>query len=52
VVVRRQAATTLVHALDPQVMVQISQRPELQPLADEANRRIRAALDSLTAHTQ
>ena len=47
VVVRRQAGTTLVHALDPQVMVQVPQRPELQPLADEANRRIRAALDSL-----
>jgi uncharacterized protein (DUF302 family) len=52
VVVRRQTATTLVHALNPQVMVQVPQRPELQPLADEANRRIRAALDSLTAHTQ
>jgi uncharacterized protein (DUF302 family) len=47
VVVRRQAGTTLVHALDPQVMVQVPQRPELQPLADEANRRIRAALDTL-----
>jgi uncharacterized protein (DUF302 family) len=49
VVVRRHAGTTLVHALDPQVMVQVPQRPELQPLADEANRRIRAALDSLAA---
>jgi len=47
VVVRRHAGTTLVHALDPQVMVQVPQRPELQPLADEATRRIRAALDSL-----
>jgi hypothetical protein len=36
-----------VHALDPQVMVQVPQRPQLQPLADEANRRIRAALDTL-----
>jgi hypothetical protein len=36
-----------VHALDPQVMVQVPQRSELQPLADEAARRIRAALDSL-----
>jgi uncharacterized protein (DUF302 family) len=52
VVVRRHAGTTLVHALDPQVMVQVPQRPELQPLADEANRRIRAALDSLTAHNR
>ena len=47
VVVRRHAGRTLVHALDPQVMAQVPQRPELQPLADEANRRIRAALDSL-----
>jgi uncharacterized protein (DUF302 family) len=47
VVVRRQAGTTLVHALDPQVLVQVPQRPQLQPLADEANRRIRAALDIL-----
>jgi uncharacterized protein (DUF302 family) len=47
VVVRRHAGTTLVHALAPQVMVQVPQRPELQPVADEADRRIRAALDSL-----
>jgi uncharacterized protein (DUF302 family) len=47
VVVRRQAGRTLVHALEAQVMVQVPQRPELQPLADEANRRIRAALDTL-----
>jgi uncharacterized protein (DUF302 family) len=52
VVVRRHAGTTLVHALDPQVMVQVPQRPELQPIADEADRRIRTALDSLAAHTQ
>jgi uncharacterized protein (DUF302 family) len=51
-VVLRQAGTTLVHALDPQVMVQVPQRPELQPLADEADRRIRAALDSLTARNR
>jgi uncharacterized protein (DUF302 family) len=49
VVVRRQADKTLVHALDPQVMVQVPQRPELQPIADEAARRIQAALDSLAA---
>jgi uncharacterized protein (DUF302 family) len=50
VVVRRHAGTTLVHALDPQVMVQVPQRPELQPIADEAARRIQAALDSLADH--
>jgi hypothetical protein len=47
VVVRRHAGTTLVHALDLQVMVQVPQRPELQPIADQADQRIRAALDSL-----
>ena len=52
VVVRRQAGTTLVHALDPQVMVQVPQQPELQPIADQADQRIRAALDSLTAHNR
>jgi uncharacterized protein (DUF302 family) len=51
VVVRRHAGTTLVHALDPQVMVQVPQRPELQPIADEAARRIQAALDSLADHS-
>jgi uncharacterized protein (DUF302 family) len=50
VVVRRHAGTTLVHALDPRVMVQVPQRPELQPVADEADRRIQASLDSLVAH--
>jgi hypothetical protein len=33
--------------LDPQVMVQVPQRPELQPVVDEADRRIQAALDNL-----
>ncbi|WP_328426723.1 DUF302 domain-containing protein [Micromonospora sp. NBC_00389] len=40
---------TLVQALDPQVMVQLTGRDELRPVADEATRRLRAALDSLTA---
>ena len=39
---------TLVQALDPQVMVQVSGRPELKEVADEATTRLRAALDSLT----
>jgi uncharacterized protein (DUF302 family) len=38
---------TLVQALDPQVMVQVTGRPELKPVADEATTRLRAALDSL-----
>ena len=50
VVVRRHAGTTLVHALDPQVMVQVPQRPELHALADDAARRIHAAVDSLADH--
>jgi uncharacterized protein (DUF302 family) len=38
---------TLVQALDPQSMVQVTGRPELKPVADEAARRLRAALDML-----
>jgi len=41
--------TTLVQALDPQVIVAVPERDELQPIADEAGRRIQAALDSLTS---
>jgi uncharacterized protein (DUF302 family) len=40
---------TLVQALDPQVMVTVPGRQELQPVAEEATTRIRAALDTLTA---
>jgi uncharacterized protein (DUF302 family) len=40
---------TLVQALDPQVMVQVSGKPELKEIADEATTRLRAALDTLTA---
>lgn len=40
---------TLVQALDPQVMVQVTGRDALRPVADEATRRLRAALDSLSA---
>lgn len=38
---------TLVQALDPQVMVQVTGRPELKDVADEAAARLRAALDAL-----
>ena len=47
VVVRRDGDRTLVQALDPQVMVTLPERPELQPVADEAGRRLRAALDAI-----
>ncbi len=39
---------TLVQALDPLVMVQVTGRPELKDVADEATARLRAALDTLT----
>lgn len=48
VVVRRvDEETSLVQFLDPQVMVSVPERPELQPVADEASRRLGAALASL-----
>lgn len=49
VVVRRDGDTTVVQALDPQVMVSLPGRPELQPVADEAAERLGAALRSLAA---
>lgn len=39
----------LVQALDPQVMVSVTGRPELKDVADEATARLRAALDALSA---
>ena len=48
VVVRADGQTTLVQALDPQVMVSVTGRLELKPVADDAAARLRAALDSLT----
>ena len=50
VVVRAEAGQTLVEALDPQTMVAITGQPGLGPVADEAARRLRAALDSLSDH--
>jgi LmbE family N-acetylglucosaminyl deacetylase/uncharacterized protein (DUF302 family) len=38
---------TVVQALDPQIMVQVSGVPELKDIADEAATRLRAALDAL-----
>lgn len=40
---------TLVHALDPQVMVEMTGQPQLKGVADEAAARLRAALAALTA---
>ena len=42
-----EAGRTLVCALDPAVMVGVTGRAELEPVAAEATRRLRAALDVL-----
>ncbi len=47
VVVRREGDTTIVAALDPMVMVEVPGRPELAPIAEEATRRLDAALATL-----
>ena len=49
VVVRAAADGTVVEALDPQVMVTLTGRPELEPVADEVGRRLAAALAALTS---
>jgi uncharacterized protein (DUF302 family) len=49
VVVRADGDETVVEALDPQVMMTIAGAGELVPVADEATRRLRAALDALAA---
>ncbi len=50
VVVRAAAGGgTVVEALDPQVMVSLTGRTELKPVADEVARRLAAALAELTA---
>lgn len=49
VVVRADGAdTTLVQALDPQVMVDVTDRADLEAVAHEAAGRLRAALDAVT----
>ena len=47
VVVRTEAGQTVIEALDPQVMVAVTEEPSLQLVANEAAKRLRAALDSL-----
>ncbi|HEX3004161.1 MAG TPA: DUF302 domain-containing protein [Angustibacter sp.] len=42
-------STTLVEALDPQVMVGLTNNTALADVADEAGRRLSAALDSLSS---
>ncbi|WP_156724906.1 DUF302 domain-containing protein [Streptomyces apocyni] len=48
VVVRADGDTTLVQALDPATLVTLTGLPALEPIADEATRRLDAALASLT----
>lgn len=49
VVVRRHDGATLVQALDPQILVALSDQEGLRPVADEAAGRLQAALASLSA---
>lgn len=49
VVVRAEGDHTLVQALDPALMAEVPERAELGPIAEEAGKRIRAALDSLVS---
>ncbi len=48
VVVRREDGRTIVQALDPQIMVSLPGLPALQPVADDAGRRLAAALATLS----
>ncbi len=48
VVVRATTAGTIVETLDPHVMVTLTGRPELKPVADEVARRLTSALAALT----
>lgn len=47
VVVRSAESGTVVEILDPQVMVALTERPDLKPVADEASRRLDAVLAAL-----
>lgn len=39
--------TVIIDAMDPEVMVQVSENPQLREVADDAARRLRAAVESL-----
>jgi uncharacterized protein (DUF302 family) len=49
VVIRQHDGGVMVQALDPSLIATLPGDPALQPIADEAARRIDAALDSLAA---
>jgi uncharacterized protein (DUF302 family) len=48
VVVRAAGDETVVETLDPQVMVTLTGRPELKPVADEVGQRLAGTLAELT----
>jgi uncharacterized protein (DUF302 family) len=47
VVVRADGDRTVVEALDPDVMVEVTGKPELEPVAAEAKRRLAAVLEAV-----
>jgi uncharacterized protein (DUF302 family) len=49
VVVRTHEGRTVVSALDPGVIADLADHPDLKPIAEEATRLLDAALESLTA---
>ena len=46
-----QDGTTLVSALDPELLVSVPGRPELEPIAAEAKTRLQSALAAIAAAT-
>ncbi len=47
VVVRTKEGRTVVDALDPKIIAEVPDNPDLAPIAEEAGVRIQAALDAL-----
>lgn len=43
-----QQGTVIIDAMDPQVMVQVSEEPELRDVANDATKKLQAAIDSLS----
>jgi hypothetical protein len=52
VVIRADEGRTFVEALDPQTMVTVTGEPSLQPVAEAAASKLRAALAALPAAPQ
>ena len=49
VVVRSAAGKTIIEAMNPQVMAEVTGQASIQPVADEAAARLRAALATVSA---